>query len=510
MAINTETAEKHEPLFADGGSWAKLALVAVAFAALYHGAFASLAGAWWENDAYSHGFFVPLISLYLVWERRRWLASVPARPAMVTGTLAVALSALVHVAGMVMSVSLVSEVSLVAMVGSLALLLGGWSRLRVLAFPVAYLLFMVPFLRGVTDRVYWPFQLFAAKAGTAMMELMGIPVLLERQFIELPNVMLEVAVECSGIHYLISIVAIGVPLAYLTQRTWSRKVGLVALAVVIAVVANAVRVAFIGAWAYYYDPSHIHGPFHVFQGFLVSQVGFAALFVGAWVLSRGAGRSKRAQAGPSPRAYPAAAGRKGPGWKAWAAAFLILGAFAAYVHARSDEPVPLAKNLASLPTTLGEWKGEDRNPESWPVLSQNADHELLRTYTNGDGEEVTLYIAYYESQGQGREMLNYSLMMLNRDSEEEEVELPGGDSLTVNRKAVRSGDSAQVVYFWYELNGRRTTGLYSTKLAMLRDSLIRGRTNGAVVAVVTPAKSGANLRADILADFYPVIEEYLP
>jgi exosortase/archaeosortase family protein len=97
---------------------------------------------------------------------------------------------------------------------------------------------------------------------------------------------LEVAEECSGVRYLISIIAIGIPLAYFTQRNWWRKIGLVITSVIIGILSNGVRVAFVVLCAYYYGKNNIQGPFHMFQGLFVSIVGFIFLFISAWLLSK--------------------------------------------------------------------------------------------------------------------------------------------------------------------------------------------------------------------------------
>jgi len=96
--------------------------------------------------------------------------------------------------------------------------------------------------------------------------------------------MLEVAEECSGVRYLISIIAIGIPLAYFTQRGWWRKVALVITAVIIGILSNGVRVAFVVLCAYYYGKNNIQGPLHMFQGLFVSIVGYIFLFISAWLL----------------------------------------------------------------------------------------------------------------------------------------------------------------------------------------------------------------------------------
>ena len=106
---------------------------------------------------------------------------------------------------------------------------------------------------------------------------------------------------CSGVNYLIAVLALGLPLAYLYLRSWWRRAVLIAAALLIAAAANSLRVAMIGALVYYDLGAPLHGPAHVLHGLFVSAIGHVALFVGLWLLGS---REQRAAADA-----PAAASR---------------------------------------------------------------------------------------------------------------------------------------------------------------------------------------------------------
>ncbi|MGH9365218.1 MAG: exosortase [Thermoanaerobaculia bacterium] len=258
----------------------------VVFAVLYAPVFAWLVRSWLDNEIYQHGFLVPAIAGYLVWLRRRELGSLPVRPSLVGGAAVLALGGLMLVLGKVGSVLvLLVETSLLVTLAGLVLLLLGPAFLKALALPLGYLSFMIPLVADRTIWVHWPFQLLAATVSTELLQLLGLAAHREGLFIVLPRVTLEIAEECSGIRFMISVIAVGIPLAYLTQRTWRRGVGLIAIGVAIGILANSVRVALIGVWAYL-DGEVLNGPLHVLQGMFVAWAGYAALVVGAWALSR--------------------------------------------------------------------------------------------------------------------------------------------------------------------------------------------------------------------------------
>jgi exosortase len=265
--------------------WLEAGAVVVLFAGLYAGVFADLVRAWLDSDIYRHGFLVPFVALYLVWIRREALRAIPVAPSWAVGLPFVCAAGAMLLAGRAGSAAIAEEVSLLVMLpGLVALLLGtGW--LRALALPIGYLFFMVPVLADGTDWVHWPFQLLAANLGVWLLQVFGFPAFQQGVLIELPGVTLEVAEACSGIRFMISIVAVGIPLAYLTQRGWSRRVGLVLFAVGVGVLANGFRVALIGVWAFY-GGEVLKGPMHVFQAMFVAWIGYVALFAAALWLRR--------------------------------------------------------------------------------------------------------------------------------------------------------------------------------------------------------------------------------
>lgn len=266
--------------------WLQIALLVVVFISLYSPVFFFLVRTWWENNVYSHGFLVPPIAIYLVWVKREQLRQLELAPSFLGGVPLMIVAGLVLVLGKIGALILLQEISLPVMIGGIVLLLMGQAYLNALALPIAYLVFMIPLFGEGNAALHWPFQLIAAQIGVWLLHVVGLVAFQEAQYIYLPNITLEVAEACSGIRYLISVVAIGVPLAYFSQRTWVRRVGLVVLAVVIAILANGLRVALIGVWTYY-GGSVLHGPFQIFQAMFVAWIGFVALFVGAWCLGKG-------------------------------------------------------------------------------------------------------------------------------------------------------------------------------------------------------------------------------
>jgi exosortase len=155
----------------------------------------------------------------------------------------------------------------------------GWPALRVLAFPLAFLVLMIPIPAILFNQVAFPLQLVASQAGAAVLAALSIPVLREGNVIVLAHTSLEVAEACSGIRSLISLLTLGVLYGYFTDRRPAVRVAIALSTVPIAIVANAGRVAGTGIAAHYYGPEAAQGFFHTFSGWLVFVVALALLFL---------------------------------------------------------------------------------------------------------------------------------------------------------------------------------------------------------------------------------------
>ena len=277
------------------GQW-RAAGVCVALAAavvwLYAGVVPGLVRQWANDEDYSHGFFVVPLAAYFLWERRQQLRDADPHPS-AFGLLVLAGSLVCFIAGQFGSELFLSRVSLIGVVAGLVLFLGGWRHLRLAAFPLAFLLLMVPLPEIIFNRITFPLQMLASQVGETMIAASGVPVMREGNILLLPNRTLEVAEACSGIRSLMSLTMLAIVLGYFTERrTWAR-VAIALAAVPIAVVANAVRVAGTGLASYWISPAAAEGFFHTFSGWLMFIVALGALLVFHRVLEMGRARIAR-------------------------------------------------------------------------------------------------------------------------------------------------------------------------------------------------------------------------
>lgn len=504
--------------------WVQLAVLAGLVATLYVPVATALVRMWSASDDFGHGFLVPFIAGYLAWLKRDALQRIEVAPNAWGGVPLMLVAGLMLSMGKLGSVALLQELSLLVMLPGLVLLLMGRQALAVLALPIAYLIFMINIFGEATQQVHWPFQLLAAQIGVWLLQNFGLAVFLDAQYIHLPRVVLEVAKACSGIQYLTSLIAIGIPLAYFTQRTWGRRIGLVGFAVVIAILGNGVRVALIGAWAYY-GGLPIHGPYHVFQGLFVAWVGFGALFLGAWVLDRRPvdRRMRERDADEAPRSDVRGAG---PGrevsrdrrWtRSWALAVACLLLTVIYYYFHQPTAVPLKQDLTAFPLVIGEWRGEPADPRTHFVTIDDADQRVVRVYRDRRGQAVSLSISYFENQQQGRELATYPVAMkFHHDATSLDLSFGSGAAHQVNQTTMRNGKDLHVATFWYDVDGRILFDRYQIKLWTIWNAVTTGRANGAMVTVSAPLRHQGDREGIVdaqrafIRELGPVLRRYLP
>ena len=236
-------------------------------------------GEQWSNDSnFSHGFFVPAFSLFVLWQDRDRLAREPRDPSS-WGLLIVVFALIVLVAGVLGAELFLSRVSLLLLIAGLVIFLRGWHWFRAVLFPWAFLFLMIPIPEIVFSQITFPLQILASKVAALLLPLLGVPVLREGNVINLPAMPLEVVEACSGIRSLLSLVTLAIIYGYLVEtRTWVR-VTLALASIPIAVAANSLRIVGTGLLVQYWDPDKAEGFFHTFSGWLIFVVALAMLFL---------------------------------------------------------------------------------------------------------------------------------------------------------------------------------------------------------------------------------------
>ena len=259
-------------------SLATIAAITLAVILVFWQVFVRLVDAWIVDGNYSHGFLIIPIALYFVWERRQKLATAVARPSWL-GLVFMGFGSATLLAGLWGSELFLSRVALLPVIAGIVLLLLGWNHLRILYFPIAFLLLMIPIPAIIFNQIAFPLQMFASRVGEWAITAVGIPVLREGNVLVLAHTTLEVAEACSGIRSLVSLITLGIVYGYfMDPRTWVRVL-IVASAIPVAILANGARVAGTGMAAHWIGKEAAEGFFHEFSGWIVFLFAFVMILM---------------------------------------------------------------------------------------------------------------------------------------------------------------------------------------------------------------------------------------
>jgi len=519
----------------------RLLVVAVAAAVvlilLFQNTLKYLSGVWHQEE-YSHGFLVPMISGFLLWQRRTRFERVEFRGSWL-GVAIAGTGLAIYLVGAVASITTVDTYAFVIVLMGMALALLGREAFKIALVPLALLFLMNPIPNFFYYNLSAELQLLSSQIGVAFMRLCGVSVFLEGNVIDLGTYKLQVAEACSGLRYLFPLMTLGVIVAYLFKaRTWMRWCVFLST-VPITVLMNSVRIGVIGVLVDRFGIAQAEGFLHYFEGWVVFMACLAVLLAECGLLLRLTGdrrpmRDVLALEPLAPRdGMPAACSRELGKPAVVALMLLLLAVVPARALPKRIEMRPARADFAEFPLQIGPWRGRRETMDAIYLDWLKLNDYLLADYVRGGTEltsgaaaipaPVNLYVAYYASQrtgqaahsprgclpGAGWRILEFTQREVSRVRS-------NGVPLRVNRAIVQRGAERQLVYYWFQERGRDITSEYVVKWYLLKDALMRSRTDGALVRLITPLAQNEPIEmADAhLAQFaeaaLPVLRNYLP
>jgi len=240
---------------------------------------------WYNDENYSHGFLVPVISAYFLSQNWSELKKTPLRPSNI-GLLVIVGSLLLLMLGFIGTEYFTMRASLVFLLAGIVLYWFGWGVLRLSALPIAFLIFMVPLPYIVYDSIAFPLKLLVTQASVAVLKMLSVPVVSEGNIIMFPQTVLEVADACSGLRSLMSLVTLAVAVAFMMHKSVLNRTILILSAVPVAILTNMFRVIVTGFLASHYGAAAAEGFFHEFAGMAVFILAMVILFTESALLKK--------------------------------------------------------------------------------------------------------------------------------------------------------------------------------------------------------------------------------
>ena len=386
--------------------WALLAIIAGLAGFLYYDALSTMVE-WWSNrEEYSHGFLIPVITAYLVWQRSDRLREMEFTGAW-QGVVLALIGLLMYLIGELATIYTVIQYGFVVFVLGVAWAFLGTAAFRIISVPLCLLFFMVPFPNFIYNNLSSQLQLLSSEIGVAVIRLFGITVFLEGNVIDLGSFKLQVVEACNGLRYLFPLMTLGVIVAYFYHAPLWKRLFVFASTVPITILMNSFRIGVIGVMVEYWGQSMAEGFLHDFEGWAIFMACFGILFIEMWLLLRlTKDRRPLAEAFGIDPPYPAAPGAI---WQprpvprsaviVVVLAALTLGPALTLPH-RVETP-PAREMFASLPLTLDQWEGKSEPMEQIYLDALKLTDYAMVNYRDKDGHYVNFYSAYYESQKEG-------------------------------------------------------------------------------------------------------------
>jgi exosortase len=266
--------------------WGKIAWFGLLIMACYAPVLKAMVTQWGSDPDMGHGFFVPVIAGYIVWQKRNELVAIKPQPNW-WGLAVVMIGAVQLIVGTLGVELFLSRTSFVIVLIGAVWLLGGDLMLKKLAFPLFLLFFMVPIDAVIYNQITFPLQLLASRLADGALTLIAVPVLREGNILELPNQRLSVVEACSGIRSLLSLTFLSLVYGYFfEQKAWIRVV-LFLSTVPIAIVANSSRVTITGVLTQV-KPDAAEGFFHEAEGWVIFMVALGILILFHQLIARSA------------------------------------------------------------------------------------------------------------------------------------------------------------------------------------------------------------------------------
>jgi len=486
----------------------------------YWGGLSEAVTRWGNQEEYSHGFLIPFVSLYILWEKKAQIQAALGPP-LWSGLFVIVIAIAIFIVGEISALFLLIQYSFVMVLLGLSMVTIGRAT-KYTAAPILLLLFAIPLPYVIEVLLTAKLQLISSELGVAFIRLFNIPVYLEGNVIDLGVYQLQVVEACSGLRYLFPLMSLGFIIAYFYQVAFWKRALVFLVTIPVTILMNSFRIGAIGVLVDNWGISMAEGFLHDFEGWIIFMACAIILFLLIWIMEKLTNKngSLAAVFGVVDVVEPA----KGDRYLAdnatnkpllWVIIMLVSVMVMTQVVDKRVENIPDHVSFVNFPMTLNGWRGQHDTLDKDVATKLGMTDYLLANYVKGDQPAVNFYVAYYESQRKGLSPHSPRVCIPGGGWEISVFERIVVDGYPVNRSVIKKGEQTQLVYYWFQERGRIIANEYIKKWYLFIDALFENRTDGSLIRVVTsvaPNETLAEADARILefmAIAKPELKQYI-
>jgi len=448
---------------------------------------------WMVNETFTHGFLIFPVTLWLIWQKKDQINSMPAIPEIKAFVLLIPLLAGWLISSIV-DVQVVQQFILIAIIINTVWITLGRQLFYSILFPLLFLFFAVPFGQSFIP----PLMEFTAFFTVNMIKLTGIPIYQEGLFLSLPSGNWSVVEECSGVRYLIASLTLGTLYAYMSYSSFKKRLIFILISILVPILANGFRAFGIVMIGHLSGMKLATGVDHllygwVFFGFVIFLLFYFGKFW--WDPIDDSTTEVHNNTINSITKFPVLM-----------ISIALSLSFSTRILANQIEQRKI-QNISpvtlKLPDNFAEWQYSEFRSLDWQLIVKNPDAKISKSYLFGS-DMVQLNIGYYQSQRKGAEAIATS----NR------VSSPvGGEWGKVERKdiqennmyftqmIIRNSESTILVWQWYKIGIYQTPNPYIAKVLDAYNIIFTGRTDASMLAIATPILRNKEYSQSILREF---------
>jgi exosortase D (VPLPA-CTERM-specific) len=459
----------------------------------YFGSLRGLIGVWYTDEDYSYGFLIPLVTVYLMWERRGQLKSIPLSSNWIGGVFFF-FFLLVSIYGILGSSPSAVRPAIPFMLLAIVLFCFGTSALKALWFPLFFLIFMIPLPTIVQASIGVPLKLVSTRLGAGILDILGISAFVQGNVIDLGAIQLQVVDACSGLRYILPLLALGSLFACFFEKIKWKQAALVVFTIPIAVITNGIRIGATGILAQKYGPGMAEGFFHAFSGWLVFMFAFALLFGFMFVLKLFGKSAPVPTGGPiSERSGESVATRRFSLIPIATCSCFLLALAAAGYSVGALPKIALKGGFSNFPMAIGQSVGERVPIDAEIVALSGAEEAFNAVYRDIHGTEVSLYIGYRGSPfGENANFFHSPNICLpssgwtTLDMRKHMVSgVPVFGSIAVTAMVIEQLGKKQLVYYWFQTKNRSSHNVNINRFDLAMHALRRDNTYDLFIRPIT-------------------------